>query len=1008
MATWSWTEYLNTAGYGVSPHSSWSRYTATIKSSDTVSVRTIYNGGDSNATSVNYITAPNGSTTVNDPDPTTSDTGLDRTWTSSSFSDSDYHTRWYWFTANVTSPAQKSVRILVIPSSVGWSGVQASIEQNSAGNAVLSIPSAFQGYLTGTSTDTGDTLTSTEQTKDERFYWRITSSASSHTNASGFSASSGVITSPTNNGTVTISPTTSATPGTYYIKLYHYNVNGGTGAADTLLDTASFNVTQLASLDTNITLSSTSVSILDTASSYSLSLTGGGSNTIYYILNVSNFANGSNIDALRTGNDSRYIARTFTTASSRSFSTDGVTYTITNDLPSSGSSTFYLYAANGLGQNSTRLTTGDTQYTVSVVAQAPSVSATKQIIPNGFGMYSNPTGTTSGTIEYQWTTTGGGSGPNQNVNNSYGWNTTGNLSENAAVGAEWVGTTWSVQARATVDGGSTYVYSSSSSVTLPEYTVTAPNSIQEGQSGTFTVTSTNGLGPIYWQVTPTGEFSTSSGQVGSGSASSGTFTVTPTSDGTTEGNETATVKLYINNTFDNLNWLRVSDTFTITDPPATPTADTISGVTWSATNTANSNPTISWSGGSGGTVAAIGSTTNSLPSSSNSYWVTDANGTSPTTITVDSNGNSFVRGTTYYFWVRRSASVVSSSFSSTAPYIALNDTTITIYTPTDKNGTQLNLVSGVYEIPQSYGTTSADIIDIPFSDGGTYAQYRVLNDTTSQWVSTASVGGSGTFELVPTESGDLPPAGNTYVYSFSGRRPTTTGGDGTWQTVNSGATISIKRLSAVTYTVTANSTSVNEGATATWTITRSSAANVSESYTISGISSSDISSGSLTGSVNFSTNASQTVSITLASDSVTEGTETATLTLTSVTGTPSANISINDTSLGSSVTLEGGTANAYGLAIYNTSGTNKIIDDVSRIGTIVAEEDFDITNGSDTIFQGQDCSSIATTGVIIASWSGNKWLVPQITRLSGTSGVTISQNPDGASTGTGTAYLVRY
>ena len=36
-------------------------------------------------------------------------------------------------------------------------------------------------------------------------------------------------------------------------------------------------------------------------------------------MSVANIANGTNIDALRTGGDSRYIARTFTSASSKSF-----------------------------------------------------------------------------------------------------------------------------------------------------------------------------------------------------------------------------------------------------------------------------------------------------------------------------------------------------------------------------------------------------------------------------------------------------------------------------------------------------------------------------------------------------------------------------------------------------------------------------------------------------------------------------------------------------------------
>lgn len=767
-------------------------------------------------------------------------------------------------------------------------------------------------------------------------------------------------------------------------------------------------------LDTSINLNSSSVSINSADTSYANGLTNGGAGTIYYVLNVNNYANGSNINSLFTGSDSRYIARTFTAATSKPFSTDGVTSTITNDLPTSTSKTFYVYAANLLGQNSQYL---GTSYAVSVAVTPPNVSASKGIITNGFGLYSNPTGTTSGTVTYQWSTTGGG--PNSKSSFSTGYTSNQDL----GVGTEWVGTTWTCQARATTNG-STFVYSGTSSTTLPTYSVTAPTSIQEGQSGSFTVTSTNGLGPIYWEVTTAsgGDFSTSTGQVGSGSASSGTFIVTPSTDGDS-GSETATVKLYINNTFNSLNYIYATDTFTITDPPATPTADTISGVTWSATNTANSNPTISWSGGSNGTVAAIGSTTNSLPSSSNSYWVTDTNGTSPTIITVDSNGNSFVRGTTYYFWVRRSASVVSSSFSSTAPYIALSDTTITIDTPTDKSATDLNLVSGVYEIPESYGTTSADIIDIPFSNGGTYAQYRVLNDTTSQWVSTASVGGSGTFELVPTQTGDLPTAGNTYVYSFSGRRPPTTGGDGIWETVNSGATISIKRLSAVTYSVSASPTSINEGQSTTYTVTYSNIPSArTVNYAITGITSDDLSSGNLSGSFSISPGSgTATTSITLANDNLTDGSETATLTLASTdstgasTGTPSASVTIADTSTagssGSGDDLQSGlTPGAYGLQIKNIAGTTTIIDDVSRIGTFLATATISFTSGTtpQSAFAGFDCSSSSVTGIFINNWTGSAWLSPSITRSS--NGISVARNPStsNAADGSCVLYLIRY
>jgi hypothetical protein len=949
---------------------------------------------------------------------------LNRTWTTSSFSDNDYHTRWWWYTTDTygyTSPnAQKSVRILVIPSTVGWGSVTASIQKGYSGQAKLSIPSAFQSYLTGSGTDSGDTLNSYEQIKDERFFWRVSQSETGHNTAYGFTTGSAVLTSPTHNGLITLSPTLSSNAGVHWVHLYHYDYNGQTGTADHLIDSISFNVTNPAALDTNITLSSTAVNILSSASSYSLSMTQGGSNTLYYILDTPNLANGSNIAAA----SSNYIARTWNSNSgnnSRPFETVQGSGVISNGLPTSGSATFYLYAADGNAQNSIRLTTGDTQYTVTPQAQAPSLSPYKTIINGGFQMWSNPSGATSGTIQYQWKVYGGGSGSYGNTVHTFPWTAEiNNLGENAAVGGEhWKGTSWTVQARATVDNGATYDYSStSSSITLPDYSfTTVPNSIQEGQTGTFTVASTNGLGPIYWEVTTAGggDFSTSSGQVGSGTGwSSGSFSVTPSTDNDSDASETATIKLYITNTLNSANDLGISDTFTITGPSTTPTADTISGVTWSSTNTANSYPTVSWSGGSGGTSgnpAVIGSTTNSLPSSSSAAWVTDLNQTSPTTLTQDANGNAYVRGTTYYFWARRSASVVSSSFSSTAPYIPFTDTTITINAPTQADGTALSLLNGVYEIPSTYGSTASDYIDIPFSDGETYGQYRALNDTpsTPQWVSSATPGSSGNLRLIPTEQWDLPTAGNTYDYSFSGTRPLVHGGNGIWQTVNSGATISIKRLGTGTpYTVSANSTSVDEGETIIWTVTYS---NIPSSrtvgYTISGINSNDISSGSLSGTLTIgSGNGTVTTSIRLLNDVATEGTETATLQLNTPdsagtsTGRPSAGVTILDTSTqggssGGSDSIGTGPVEDYGLEIYNAAGTQVIINNNSRIGTFIGTQSITLSDSNTVggLFTHSgtggaiNCSDNTIIG-LSTTWTGSAWLHPTVTRNTST-GLTV-------------------
>ena len=760
-------------------------------------------------------------------------------------------------------------------------------------------------------------------------------------------------------------------------------------------------------LDTSISLNSTSISLSSGATSYTNGLTEGGAGTIYYVFSASNISNGSNLEALRAGGDSRYIARTFTTATSKPFSTDGATATITNGLPTSGSSTFYIYAANLSGQNSVKLSN---YYTVTAPsAQPPTVEATKGIVSNGFGMYSNPTGTTSGDITYKWTTTGGG--PNNKSSYDDGWKTANvNLGENAFVGTEWVGTTWTVQARATVDGGSSFEYSDTSSTTLPTYSVTAPTSIQEGQQGNFANSATNGLGPIYYQVTTAsgGDFATSTGQI-----YTSTFGVTPTLDGITEGNETATVKLYINNTFNSSNYIYAEDTFLITDPPAAATAPVVSNTqTFAATASATTTCTIALtSSGTNGTLEYNVSTSATVPTSG---WQTSA------TVSVS-------RGTSYYFWARRSSTAYDRSDSAiTVPYLPISDSSISIGTPTDKNGNALSTnVAGVYVIPNTYGTSAGDNILIPYSNGGSVDQYRVVSDDTqNRWLDTDN-GTSGTFVLEMNSSGgsysELPASGQTWEYEFEGRRQAQYGGDpstadSVWVSVDGSQTRRLFRESATSYSVSRSAASINEGQSVTFTVTTVSVANdTTVDYTISGISSDDLSAGSLTGTLTISANTAFT-SITLDNDTLTEGTETATFTLAATdsesnsTGSPSTSVTIADTSTqpgggGSGDDLSGGTANAYGLAIKNQAGTQTILDDTSRIGSSLASGSLTLTNSntSGTLFSGFNCSSSATTGFII-KWTGLAWSTPTITRSS--NGITVTRL--GSANGTITVYLVRY
>ena len=139
--------------------------------------------------------------------------------------------------------------------------------------------------------------------------------------------------------------------------------------------------------------------------------------------------------------------------------------------------------------------------------------------------------------------------------------------------------------------------------------------------------------------------------------------------------------------------------------------------------------------------------------------------------------------------------------------------------------------------------------------------------------------GSGIFTFDPLQSGyySLHLSSNSFLatgaYSFSFTR------------LNTDPTYSISRAS----------TAVDEGSTASFTLsTTNVAAGTAVAYTVSGVSSADVVGGALSGSVNVGSNGQATISVPLAADNLTEGTETLTVTAQG----KSASVTINDTSTG--------------------------------------------------------------------------------------------------------------
>ena len=137
--------------------------------------------------------------------------------------------------------------------------------------------------------------------------------------------------------------------------------------------------------------------------------------------------------------------------------------------------------------------------------------------------------------------------------------------------------------------------------------------------------------------------------------------------------------------------------------------------------------------------------------------------------------------------------------------------------------------------------------------------------------------------------------------------------------------------------ITANSTTVNEGQTAIFTVTGTNALAGGTPYTLSGVSVADVSGGALKGNVFFDSNGVGTISVTLLNDNLTEGPETLTVTMQGVaTNTPnikSASITINDTSKsGAAVPVVKATA---GNDVITNLQVSQSIDGGAGIDTVV-------------------------------------------------------------------------
>ena len=331
--------------------------------------------------------------------------------------------------------------------------------------------------------------------------------------------------------------------------------------------------------------------------------------------------------------------------------------------------------------------------------------------------------------------------------------------------------------------------------------------------------------------------------------------------------------------------------------------------------------------------------------------------------------------------------VVNTSGVATISVTLLNDSltegteTLTVTAGGASASTQINdtsrSASPTYSISTNWtSTTEGTPIVATLSTtnvvAGTTLYYELSGSglTTSDFGGLSLTGSSvinslGQASLTIPLSADATTEGNeTFVIQYyidSGR--STAAGSAAYVTIQDTS----KGAVTPTYAVSANRSSVNEGSTADFTITTSNvSAETSISYTLSGVSSTDITGGALTGFATVNSSGTALVSVPIAADNLTEGSETLTISLQSKT----ASILINDTSKAAAVPTYdlvalSSSVNEGSVASFSLTSTG-VSPGTSIAYTISGVSSTDVTgglSGTATV----DINGLATISVPIAA-----------------------------------------
>jgi len=391
------------------------------------------------------------------------------------------------------------------------------------------------------------------------------------------------------------------------------------------------------------------------------------------------------------------------------------------------------------------------------------------------------------------------------------------------------------------------------------------------------------------------------------------------------------------------------------------TAPTISSVTNNNASAANVTATVNLSSnGSGGTLKYAQTTSNSVPATG---WQTSASFSHP-------------RGTTRYYWASQdedTSGAYSSSTAHTVGYIA-PDTSTSPNSPTIGSS-----------------SSAASIVLSSTTSGETY-QLRNSTGQTTYHTATATSG-----SLTISQTGGLPSAGSTVQYSVYSSRPTSVGGDGAYDFADN-------------YNITRSSfdTEPNQFTFTDVTNVSTSTTQTSNQITISGI---DTTVNVYVTNGTYSKNGG---SYTSSSGTAVNGDTFRVRHTSSAQNSQPTNttLAVGDTSdIFTSTTTAGSSSTSnYGVQLFDTDGTTKVLSPDERFGTVIAYSSnvtLDSTTTSIDFVMDMTGISAATTTILLISTTFVNTADYGDTFSFLTDRIRVSK-PDGASTFSGDILIVRF